>query len=409
MKKIRLLSLILAISILLCACKGKNDGTAFEGSSTVKKFINYINDYKYLEAIDYYNQEMYGDYSFESEATDGIVSLLKELNEDVLNGKKNESDSKKVIGVIDNVLNETNIYIENYDVIVEEIELSVASKAAFLAAKELEELKNYADAITEYRKVIETDPNYNEAQAAIESCAVALKQIVFDKIAPLVEKGEYTEAIAQLSALSEKIPNDPEITAKISVYEKTYISGIISKAEEEFVVPSEDYSKSLSTINGALQFYPDNQELLSKKDYYYSFAPIKMASLPQYDNSGKYGPAFLESEKDPLGTLHTDVFRTWSHMYDTAWVVYVLDGKYNKLTFTVYGTLPSDKEIASVSIRDYSKGDYELSTVLYMDETLQRGVFPYEVEVDVTGVKMIRVFVDYGLAVADAQLQRTVK
>ena len=408
MKKIRLLSLVLVISLLFCACKGKDDDV-FEGSATVEKFINYIGDSKYLEAIEYYNEELYGNYAFEIEASDGIVSMLENLNEDVLSGEKNDTDTKAIIGVIDNVLYETNIYVDNYDVMVEEIQLSVASKAAFLAGTELEQLKNYGDAIAEYKQVIEADSNYSEAKTAIERCAASLKQTVFDKVAVLAENGEYTEAIAQLSALREKIPEDAEVEAKISVYEKTYISNTITEAEEVFVVPTDDYSKAAEIINKALQYYPDNDELLSEKDYYNSFAPIKLASLPQYDISGKYDAAFLDNEKDPLGNLHTDVFRTWSDMYETAWVVYVLDGKYNKLTFTVYGTLPSDNEVASVSIRDYSKGDYELSTVLYIDETLKRSVFPYEVVVDVTGVKMIRVFVDYGLAVADAQLQRTVK
>ena len=100
---------------------------------------------------------------------------------------------------------------------------------------------------------------------------------------------------------------------------------------------------------------------------------------------------------------------TSNGVYDSAWVVYILNGNYNKLTFTVYGTVPSSSNVSEVTIRDYSQGDYDQSTLLYKNETVKQGSFPYEVEIDVTGVQMIRVYVEYGIAVSDAVLQRTVE
>lgn len=428
MKKI-VIALIIALTLLALASCGNTanetpeinephenatvteagDEYGFDDKPSVASFMSFINEGEYIKAADYYNEKLYGNYTYESEVNSEVTDLLKNLNYDILSGEKTEADSEKVIVVIDKVISNTNLQIDDYEDLKENIKFSVASKAAFLAGKELEELNNYADAITEYKNVIETDANYNDAVTAIERCATIMKQTVFDKVKSHVDKNEFVEAISQLKELQEKLPDDEEVISKISVYEKTYISNTIASASEAFETPAEDYSKALEIINGALQFYPNNEELLLKKDYYNSFIPVKLASLPQYDTSGTYGIAFLESEKDPLGNIHTDVFRTWSRMYDYAWVVYILDGNYNKLTFTVYGTVPSDNEIASVSIRDYSQGDYELSTYLYVDETVKRGVFPYEVEVDVTGVKMIRVYVKHGIAVADAKVQRTVK
>ncbi len=419
MKKIIIALIILLTLSLLVSCgdttqttsddvtsNESNNESYTDADSNVTQFMNFINDGEYLKAADYYNEDLYGNYIYENEAANEVIKLLNSLNDDILNGQKTEADSEKVIVVIDKVMSQTNLQIDNYNEIKENIELSVASKAAFLAGVELEELKNYADAIGEYKNVLEADSNYNDAKTAIERCTATLKQTVFDKAKAFVDNNQFIEAISELKSLKDKLPDDDEVVAKISVYEKTYISHTIESASEAFVTPTEDYTKALEIINSALQHYPNNEELNAKKDYYNLFAPVKLASLSQYDEDDA---TFLESEKDTLGNLHTDVFRTWSWMYDSAYVVYVLDGNYNKLTFTVYGTLPSDNNIASVSVRDYSKGDYDLSTVMYINETMKRGAFPYEVEIDVTGVKMIRIYVEYGIAVADAVVQRTVK
>ncbi len=422
MRKVAFLLSLLCLVLLLSGCNNENSSdvndeskgiaTSSNINSDIKKFIIFINDGEYLKAVEHYNEELYGSSKLEVEAANEIVNLLNSLNDEILKGERDESYSQKVVSAVDNVLSDTNIHVENYEALKENIELSIASKAAFLAAKELEELKNYVDAISEYKNVVEIDSNYNDAKNAIERCTDILKSGVFSKISELIEKDghdRYIEAITQLKELNEKLPGDGEIISKISVYEKTYISEVLAAAESAFVTPSLDYEKSLDIINGALQHYPDNNELSAKKTYYQTFAPVKLASLSQYDKSAEYGIAFLESEKDPLGNIHTDVFRTWSYMYDSAYVVYILDGKYNKLTFTLYGTLPSNNNIVAVSIRDYSQGDYDLSTYLYLNDTLKCNTFPYEVEVDVTGVKMIRVYVEYGIAVSDAILQKTVK
>jgi len=371
-------------------------------------FREHINNGEYVKAAALYNEKMLGNMRYELSAVETIVAVLNEIDLKILAGEAKKSDADVAVNTVEKVIEETDIYVEDYEEVRNRIEGSLVSKAAFVSGNELKALANYADAIKEFSKVIEKDSNYAAAQTIINECKTAYKAEKFAKAESLATSKRYSEAITVLKEMLAVISEDEEISSKISVYSITHIRSAITDAETAFVDIA-DYDKALAHINGALQFYPDNEELIEKKDYYNSFAPVKLAARPKFETSGKYGPAFMDSEKDLLGNQHTDVFRTWSYMYETAYVVYMLNGNYNKLTFNVYGTIPSDNSTVSVSVRDYSKGDYDQSTVLYLNENVKCGAFPFQVEIDVTGVQMIRIYVEYGVAVADGVLQRTVK
>ena len=118
-----------------------------------------------------------------------------------------------------------------------------------------------------------------------------------------------------------------------------------------------------------------------------------------------------KTHEDARGTAHTDVLGIRSMFLSggTGEVVYVLDGKYNTLTFTVFGVDVDYDYLTAVSLRDYSCGNYDDSVILYRDEQLSCAVLPFEVTVDVSGVELLRVYTGTGIAVADATLQRTEK
>jgi len=374
----------------------------------VQTFYIYVIGSEYAKAIDCYTQSIYGNYALESAAAEILEGICEQLHTDVLQGSADKKTAEIQLAVMDKIVEETNLPFYTYEAVKEEIDDALASKAAFLAGSELQKLENYVDAMKEFSKVLEEDSNYASAMAAVADCTARMKAESFAAAESLASAKKYSEAIDSLKNLLAVLPDDEEVAGKISVYTLTHIRTAIKDAETAFVT-ADDYGKALEHINAALQFYPEHEELLAKKDYYHSFAPVALASLKQYDTSGTYGPTFLSTEEDPMGNIHKDVFRTWSSSYEYAWVVYILDGKYNKLTFTVYGTEPSDTHLSSASIRDYSKGDYDLSTYIYVDETLKRNVMPFQVEIDVTGVKMIRVYVKHGIAISDAVVQKTVK
>ncbi len=402
---ILILSMVLTATCF-SACSGSESNSDVP---EVNKFMKYIKDGEYTKAIDYYNDELYGNYSFESEANNEIVKLLNSLNEDILQGKKDEDESKKTMVVIDNVLSKTNLTVSDYDKIKESIELSIASRAAFLAGKELESLKNYSDAVSEYKKVIETDSNYNEAKTAIERCSITLKQEIFDKAASLAEKNEYIEAIAQLKALKEKLLEDDEVIAKLSVYEKTYISNITNSAEQAFINPAEDYQKALDIINGALQHYSGNEDLSTKKAYYESFAPVYL-----YDMEKLKGEAdAYDTDKDIYNNSYEKCF--WTGYSSMIWnetdISYNLDKSYNTFSATVYSRSKKN-EAQNMIVEIYADGKILYQKLNVSDNSTQ----PFKIELDVTGVSELRIVltrnngaIGAGIGMTDMIIQKTVK
>ena len=59
--------------------------------------------------------------------------------------------------------------------------------------------------------------------------------------------------------------------------------------------------------------------------------------------------------------------------------------------------------------KGYLNGDYETSVSLYSNEEIKCSVLPYEIEVYVTGVQMLRLWCQTGIAVGDCIVQKTVK
>ena len=369
--------------------------------SQVAKFINFIKEGEYLKAVECYNDELYGNYEYELEASEGVENLLKELNSGILSGEKSEKDSKKLTGAVDNVLAQTNMSVEGYDELKASINESVASKAAFLAAKELESLKQYADAIAEYKKVLETDSNYKDATDSIATCTEAYKQSVFAEAVSLAESDKYIDAIAKLKGLAEVLPDDSEVSAKLTVYEKTYISNTITAAEAAFVTPATDYTAALDIINAALQYFPENEDLKAKKSYYESFTPVNL-----YDMEEIKGSAITKAnDEDIYGNEYAKCFR------NNCDLSYHLDKKYNTFKATIY-VLSKKNYTEYMTAEIYADGNIIYRNLKISDNSTQ----PFVIELDVTGAEELRIVLDDGDSIAanhfgitNMMIQRTAK
>ncbi len=399
MKK-RLIAILLVVcSLALTACDGEDDGKAGESSGasnmsnasnvvseeasedepTVKEFLNFINDGKYIDAIECYNKNIYGNYEYEEKVEETISGMLTDLNNDILAGSKSEQDGKKVLNVLDNVMAETSLAIENYSSVKEEIGVSILSKTSFMAGQELEQLKNYVDAVSEYAKVVAKDSNYTEAQNAMDRCTAEAKKIVLDKAASLVSKGEFVEAIDALEEFDDKIPNDNEILAKMTVYQKTYVSNVLEQAEKLFVNPESDWAASLGVVNAALQHLPFDESLISERDYYFSFSPASV-----YDMNKLKGSAH---DEDTMTDIYGNTYEKCFVAYGTSTdVSYYLNGNYNKFEATLFCYSDSNSYINAKLII------YGDEKILYQKLSIKdNATKPTNIEIDVTGVSELRI------------------
>ncbi len=370
--------------------------------SIINVFITFIDSGEYLQAAECYTQKVYGNLESEKKAADAIIEYCEDMNTDILSGEREEKEVKTKLDVIDRVIFNTSMTVSGYDSTVAKINASISSRAAFLAGCELEGLKNYADAILEYKKVIASDSYYNEAQEAIVRCVTTLKQSVFEKAGGLAANNEYLAAIDQLKTLNEKLQNDDEVMAKINVYEKTYIDYVIDSAAEVFVTPGTDYLKALEIINAALQHYPNHADLQTQKSYYQSYAPVYL-----YDTEAVRGDAHRR-------TTDTDIYNNTfekcfyvGFYYDTD-ITYNLDNKYNTFSATIYAR-HKDNNGWKATVQIYADGKIVHETLNIYDNSFK----PFTIELNMTGVSELRIVLDGngngGIGIADMIVQKTVK
>ncbi len=423
MKKTIAIIFFICILLLVSCEKSKNNfmpsdiengNIIFQGppetDSQINDFINLIKSGEYLKAVEYYNTEIFGNYSHEYDSEQEILNLLDSLYSDILNGTKGLSDSDKLLTTIDRVMSDTDFSIDSYQEKKISIETALLSKVSYKSGCELENLKNYSDAISEYQKVIKEDSDYSSAQDAIKRCISNIKEEVFSSTAALVENNNFTDAISKLKELSALIPNDDEILSKITTYEKTYIKNTISESEKVFVNPETDYAQALSIINAGLQHYKDNEELNSKKTYYDSFAPINLYDMKKLKGSA----SSYDTDSDIYGNDYSKCFWTgydsWMIWHDTD-ISYNLNNDYNRFTATIFSRSKSnDTQEMTVIIYGDGKPLYENYSI--KDNSTKA----FGVEINVTGISELRIVLTRngggicnGIGMTNMIVQKTVK
>ncbi len=372
---------------------------------SVQAFTQLVIDSEYANAIEYYNTNLVGNYELEMGAQNGIMDLCTDVNEKILSGEYDEKTANNKIGVLNKVVDGIGVTPDGYQDAVEAIEFSLESKAAYTAAADLETLKNYTNAIEQYKLVIESDSNYASAQEAIERCTETLKSEALAEAEELVGENDYIGAINVLSEAFKALPEESDLQAKITVYEKSYISHVLSEADDAFVTPATDYKAALSIINAGLQYYPEDAGLLEKKDYYASYAPVSV-----YDMTAVRGTIDKRSSKtDIYQNDFNDCFAI-SSLAKQNDITFDLNKKYNTFSFTVFGMCDTNTTYYG---RVYIYGD---NVLLYQKESIaSNAIRPFDITVDVSGVSELRIVLERDTAGFDCigmtnmYLQKTVK
>ena len=98
------------------------------------------------------------------------------------------------------------------------IESLNASRTAYATAESFFSSENYAEAIAQYQKVTDIDPNYSNAAAKIEACYNKDRDKTLAEAEALTVAGSYESAISMLESALSILPNDAKIQEKIILY-----------------------------------------------------------------------------------------------------------------------------------------------------------------------------------------------
>ncbi|WP_456276507.1 DUF5780 domain-containing protein [Bacillus sp. AK128] len=185
----------------------------------VRSFKQDIKNNNYSDAIEIYDQKIKGNNEKENQIKpilkDEIFNIKKLfIDEDIdFRNAKERIEKIKTFGLIP----------QDVKTIITEIESLNNSRISYKKAVEFEKGKNYIDSIKEYKKVIREDEDYELAQKQIEKIVENYKVDVLKQAQDSANSQDYDKSVSLLKEASSIVPDDIDITAMLTVYEKKLV------------------------------------------------------------------------------------------------------------------------------------------------------------------------------------------
>lgn len=189
-----------------------------------------------------------------------------------------------------------------------------------------------------------------------------------------------------------------------AIDEVKYVEAQVNAADKAFT----DYTKyndALKIIKAALQKFPKNTTLKTKKDYYQSFAPLYLSDIEPYSKTTWFKS--VDEDKDVFNTTHYHCIRIEPY-FQFADGTYDLSAKYNTFTATVYST---GNEDSLGWLKIYADGE-----CVYSNTSIEACARPFKITLDVTGVMDLKIEMSQdcsgcvsAFGLSDVYIQKTVK
>ncbi len=343
------------------------------------------------------------DYDGSQQAVERTLSeIIEKLKSDYKNKKIEYSDAASELDAIAEM--KISGMEQQIDDAKKYISTLYASRTAFETAENSYKNGDYAEAIRQYRNVIQEDDNYDAAKNQIEGAIGKYSEQVLQETDELVTAGLYKEAVNAVGGALEVLPDDEKLQSEYEACASEYADNVISEAEE--YVSNDDYENAISILNEGIAELEKNEKLedkleeyteavsaeadkkiLKKETLYYKNGTL--GGWTEYDETGKikkeifYQGAIYEDdyEYDDAGNLikktstHSSIdgdevyeVATTKNKYDDAGNLikvlhYDMDGKltgYKKNKYDDAGNLIKESEYDSEKkLTGYRKNKYD--------------------------------------------------
>lgn len=161
--------------------------------------------------------------------------------------------------------------IDKYKEYEQEVEMQqTEDDQHYTLAQEYIDEGNMFDAIRQLQSVSSHYTSYQEAQELLSSCIDTYKESVLTEAEELADKGALSDAINVIKTAMFLLPEDTELDLKLEKYSNDLSQNTINNALSEAADYADggNYSAAITVIQGALDDYPDNQQLMLKKSDY---------------------------------------------------------------------------------------------------------------------------------------------
>lgn len=451
-KLITTLLAVTLVSLLLSACgsskapmESVSDKNAEESvldeneySRELQRFITEVNKGNYLDAIDEYNENIYGNTLLENEASMFLQDLLNDMLDKYNQGICTDTDFNNVYTTVQKVDEALGIVTAAVMDVQEQFATLEASKSNYQDGINYMSSGDYLAAADSFSMVSTLDVNYEDAQTNYTEAMDSYIQQVIDTAEEKIKDGEYNTAIgiidtaeystgwysqyddlrakaytmaaeesvnsaidsgdypAAKAAYENNVDNtyvtfSVDTIAKLETAKTDYRNSIKDSAQE--LADEANYTDALSIIEDGLAVLENDTELLQLQtdmqeeydDYLLRTTPVTLAELTPYQNKDMEGRK--SEDKDIFGNTYSTRLSSSS---SGAYATYRIDGIYKTLTGTFYVRTDYSDTPRQVSIYGDGKKLFEA--------TVNGGEDPTKFNVDVTGVKDLTINMDGDLS-----------
>lgn len=378
MRNLKLCILLLGIICMATACGSEkpNDGS---GASQIAE-DDATGNYK-LEEID-------------TITSDELMKQSKEICDAFNNEEITYDEAKEYLETAMEGLPEgekRNIISEA----INQLDLLNVSKSAYEAGvqnMDKEDINYKVDAITQFKKVIEEDTNYETAQSYLETLTKEYYEHMVASADGRITEGYYPAAIQIYDDMIDLIGdyNGLEEQRDNIVYE--YIETSIAEAES--YMAENKFTEAKNCIDKCIDNVGSNTALETEQERIEDFTPVSLMELDSlYEDSESSDIYIKEWESDDSTNLGENGFTgikilNYGAMNKKVTISYIINGEYD--TFTAQFVLhENSKNKTDSEYYGAFLGIYGDDVQLYKSEQLYGGVLPIDVSVDISGVNKL--------------------
>lgn len=322
------------------------------------------------------------------------------------------------------------------------IERLNTSRTSFSTAESFYKTGDYAEAITNYRSVIEDDSNYSLAVEKLADTVNLYRDEVLAKALEYASAELYGDAVAILNEALGIIPDDSTIIEQTRIYEKSHadklkedalgvasnyvqnadylnaiktLSNILKSQEADadlvsaynkycdlyvsqvleevsLMLSEKDFEEALSALNTAQRYLPDYTAIQEKLDEVNALKPVLASSLNPVNGGWTWNDG---SPKDTFGNSYSDA-SNYAIFYPYYNISYKNGNYMGYAEYRLYGNYSS----FSVDIAPYadlgenSSGYVQIyadDTLVYTSAEVDRKTDCFTCSVDVSGAEYVEI------------------
>ncbi|WP_417204690.1 DUF5780 domain-containing protein [Acetoanaerobium sticklandii] len=263
-------------------------------NNPVHAFMKSINNSDYVKATSVYNEKIKGNLEKEESLEEALKEEIKIIFDNYVDKTIDYNKANDML----NGIEKTGVLLKEINNAKTDINNLQNSRISFSTGIELENSKNYVEALIEFRKVIEKDENYELAKEKTEKIANNYKSDIIAQIDKIASDNNYEEAIKLIEQALKALPNDIDLVAKKTNYKKLYEE---KKAEEQRLL-KEKQAEDLRLLMEKLE--SEQEVYVVKTSQYTNIIDTNFIAVTVKNNTNKrvksYTIGFMGFDKNGL-------------------------------------------------------------------------------------------------------------